>query len=160
MRPAAARATRHARRPARAVAALTGVLGVVLGPALAACGDPKDNPAWQLAGHPGLLYDIKSYYERHGWEEGGRCTAPILEGATGSRVVEEDGRLEVTLSYYYRDWVRDGDDCDRLRPLRCGVMRECRGFATRTFTVKPAADRFEVLSMSGPQSRLRSAPPR
>src|SRR5690606_17725726 len=50
---------------------------------LAACaGDPAQNPAWELAGHPGLLYDVKLFYERNALEEDGRCTMPLLEGVT------------------------------------------------------------------------------
>lgn len=131
-----------------------GLVALALGLGLAGCGDVEDNPAWTLAGRPGLLYDIKLYYERYAWEEGGRCTSPLFEGSTASRVEEDDGQLQVTLTYAYRDWVDDGDDCDERRPLRCGVMRACRGFATRSFTVKEGADGFEVLSMTGPQTRF------
>jgi hypothetical protein len=128
------------------------VPAAILALGLVACGAPEDNPAWQLGGHPGLLYRIKQHYERHGIEEGGRCTAPIMEGVTRSQVVDDgNDQLEVTLTYYYRDWLRDGDDCDRKRPLRCGVMRECRGFATRSFTVAKGEDGLKVTAMTGSQ---------
>lgn len=117
---------------------------------LCACsGDPRDNPAWTLGGEPGLLFVIKQYYERNALEEGGICASPLLEGVTHSRVSEEDGRLSVDLGYYYRDMVRDGDDCDRFRLLRCGVMRECQGFAERGFVVGREGDALRVLEMSG-----------
>jgi hypothetical protein len=117
---------------------------------LSACsGDPRDNPAWTLGGEPGLLFVIKQYYERNALEEGGICASPLLEGVTHSRVSEEDGRLSVDLGYYYRDMARDGDDCDRFRLLRCGVMRECQGFAERSFVVGREGDALQVLEMSG-----------
>jgi len=117
---------------------------------LGACsGDPRDNPAWTLGGEPGLLFVIKQYYERNAMEEGGLCASPLLEGVTRSRVTEEDDRLTVDLGYYYTDMVRDGDDCDRFRLLRCGVMRECQGFAERTFVVGRQGDWLRVQEMSG-----------
>lgn len=63
---------------------------------LAACaGDPAQNPAWELAGYPGLLYDVKLYYERNALEEGGRCTMPLLEGVTRSEILSEDDEQEI-----------------------------------------------------------------
>jgi hypothetical protein len=124
---------------------------------LAACGDPRDNPAWRLGGEPGLLFAIKQYYELNALEENGRCTAPLLEGVTHSEVSEADpGRLEVELGYAYRDAFRSGDDCSRLRPLRCGVMRACQGFAERHFVIAEdksrdrLQDQLRVVAMSGP----------
>jgi hypothetical protein len=124
---------------------------------LAACtGDPAQNPAWTLGGQPGLLFPIKQYYEARAFEENGRCTAVILEGVTQSRVVEEGSdRLVVDLGYYYRDMGHDGDDCEELRPMRCGFFRECRGFAQRQFTVEKTTEGFKVIEMSGPQQQLR-----
>ncbi len=125
---------------------------------LAACGDPRDNPAWTLGGEPGLLFTIKQYYELNALEENGRCTAPLLEGVTYSDVARsEPGRLEVEIGYYYRDAFRSGDDCSRLRPLRCGIMRSCQGFAGRHFVIAEAEnqellkDQFKVVEMSGPR---------
>lgn len=127
---------------------------LVLG--LAACGDPRDNPAWTLGGEPGLLFVIKQYYERNALEEGGRCSSPLLEGVTRSRVVEDDAdRISVELGYYYRDMIRD--DCDRLPNAGC-VMRECQGFAQRNFVVGRQADGLKVLEMNGAQKRRRWQP--
>jgi hypothetical protein len=125
--------------------------------ALAACtGDPAQNPAWTLDGQPGLLFPIKQFYEARAFEENGRCTAPLLEGVTQSRVTEKgSNRLMVDLGYYYRDMGHNGDDCERFRPLRCGVFRECQGFAERRFTVEKTANGFKVIEMSGPQQNLR-----
>ncbi len=125
---------------------------------LAACGDPRANPAWTLGGEPGLLFTIKQYYELNALEENGRCTAPLLEGVTHSEVSQTvPGRLEVELGYYYRDAFRNGDDCSRLRPLRCGVMRACQGFAARHFVIAQdksqdrLQDQLKVVEMSGPR---------
>jgi len=125
---------------------------------LGAC-DPRDNPAWTLGGEPGLLFVLKQYYELNALEEGGVCSSPLLEGVTRSRVVEEDGRLSIDLGYYYRDMIRDGDDCGRFRLLRCGVMRECQGFAARSFVVEREADGFRVVEMGGEKKGRRWQPP-
>jgi len=129
-----------------AVAGFCTVVGLaILG--FGACGDPRDNPVWTLGGEPGLLFTIKQYYELNALEEGGRCKAPLLEGVSRSRVVEDEpGRFEVDLAYYYRDMIRDGgDDCDRLPNAGCRALRECRGFAERSFVVAREADRPAVL---------------
>lgn len=114
--------------------------------------DPKSNPAWTLGGEPGLLFTIKQYYELNALEEGGRCSAPLLEGVSRSRVVEDEpGRFEIDLAYYYRDMIRDDDDCGRIPNAGCRALRECRGFAERSFLVGREADRLKVLEMSGPK---------
>lgn len=119
---------------------------------LQACTDPKTNPAWTLAGEPGLLYQVKLYYEHHAVEEAGICTRPLLEGTTGYRVVKDtEEEMVVDLGYYYRDMVRDDDDCSRLFPHRCFAMRTCRGFAQRTFTIDRTAGEPKVVDMSGPE---------
>lgn len=120
---------------------------------LVACaGDPAQNPAWELAGHPGLLYKIKFYYERNALEENGRCTAPLLEGVSRSEVLaEDDEQLAIGLTYRYRDAIRD--------ERRLGFFRECEGFASRTFTIAKADDELIVAGMDGPQKRRRAAEP-
>ena len=123
---------------------------------LAGCsGDPSQNPAWELAGQPGLLLKVRNYYETRGLEEGGRCTAPIMEGVARSQVLSDDpSQMVIALSYYYRDWVRDGDDCDPLRPARCmAFFRECRGFGERIFTIDKGEEGLSVAGMSGGQRR-------
>jgi hypothetical protein len=120
--------------------------------ALAACGNPRDNPAWSLGGEPGLLFTIKQYYELNALEENGRCPNPLLEGVTHSRVTQDKpGRLEVDLGYHYRDAFRSGKDrCRRLGLSRC-IIPECNGFAERHFVVAKDDDRFKVVEMSGPK---------
>ena len=122
--------------------------------ALAACaGDPAQNPAWELAGHPGLLYWIRFYYEQNALEENGRCTAPLLEGVSRSEVLAEgDEQLVVRLTYRYRDFMRD-------EPRLSGFFRECHGFAMRTFTIAKTGDELRVATMDGPQKRRRAPPP-
>ena len=127
-------------------AALAALLGLL---ALAAC-DPRKNPAWTLGGEPGLLFTIKQYYELNALEEGGTCSAPLLEGVSRSRVVEDEpDRFTVDLTYYYRDMIRD--DCDALPNAGCRAIRECQGFAARSFLVGREKDRLRVLEMSGPK---------
>jgi hypothetical protein len=121
---------------------------------LAACaGDPAQNPAWELAGHPGLLYWIRFYYERNALEEYGWCTAPLLEGVSRSEVVaEDDKQLVIRLTYRYRDFMRD-------EPRLPGLFRECAGFATRTFTIAKTGDELRVTAMDGPQKGRRAPVP-
>lgn len=134
-----------------------GVLALALTLAGSACTDPTKMPGWELLGEPGLLFWVKQHYERHAVEENGICTAPLLDGATRARLVEEtEDKLVVELAYYYRDMIRGPeDDCSRLRPARCFLMVPCRGFGARTFTVAKTADGLEVVDMSGPQRRLQ-----
>jgi hypothetical protein len=122
--------------------------------ALAACaGDPAQNPAWDLAGHPGLLSWVRFYYERNALEENGRCSSPVLEGVSRTEVLaEDDEQLVIRLTYRYRDFMRD-------RPRWPGFFRECAGFATRTFTIAKAGDELRVASMDGPQKRRRAPAP-
>ena len=124
---------------------------------LAGC-DPRTNPAWEFAGEPGLLYDIKLFYEKNAREEHGRCPRPLMDGITRAEVLDETGaRLTVRISYAYRDWTMTGEDCDRLRPGRCFIQQACRGFSSRTFTLDRAAPDFKrVLEMSGEQRRRQS----
>lgn len=132
------------------------MIALVAAIALPACANHgQQGPAWELAGHPGLLYQVKSYYERHAREEGGRCVKPILAGVARSEVLAEDeDRLVVGLRYAYRDYNRDGDDCDdEFRPLRCNVARECRGYAERTFTIAKGETGLEVIDMTGERRR-------
>jgi hypothetical protein len=122
---------------------------------LAACaGDPAQNPAWELAGHPGLLYWVRFYYERNALEEDGRCSSPLLEGVSRSEVLaEDDEQLVIRLTYRYRDFMRD-------KPRLPGFFRECEGFAMRTFTITKAGDELRVTAMGGPQKRRRAPTPR
>jgi hypothetical protein len=123
---------------------------------LFAC-DPAHNPAWQLAGHPGLLYPIKVYSERNAMEENGRCTAPLFEGVSRSEVLAEDqDQLVVALTYRYRDAVRDEA---RLPSGNLPFLRECQGFASRTFTIDKSEQGLTVAAMDGPQKGRRLPAP-
>lgn len=115
---------------------------------LAACSvDPAEMPAWELAGHPGLLYQIKAYYEQNAFEENGRCRDPIFVGLSRSQVLAEDDQgLVVGLQYRYRDYIRD--------EVRITGFRECEGFAGRTFTIAKSEAGLEVVEMDGPQRGL------
>jgi hypothetical protein len=125
---------------------------------LTACaGDPAQNPAWDLAGHPGLLYWIRFYYEQNALEENGRCSSPLLEGVSRSEVLaEDDNQLVIRLTYGYRDFRRDRP---RLPSGQFPLFRECQGFAVRTFTMTKAGDEWRVAAMDGPQKRRRAPAP-
>jgi hypothetical protein len=121
----------------------------VLALGLAACGDPRDNPAWSLGGEPGLLFTIKQYYELNALERDTYlCPNPLLEGVTHSRVTEtEPGQLKVEIGYYYRDAFRNGD-CNENHLGPC-VFRTCQGFGERQFVVTKDKDQLKVVEMSG-----------
>jgi len=107
---------------------------VIAAAMLFACaGDPAQNPAWQLAGHPGLLFPIKVYYERNALEENGRCTAPLLEGVSRSEVLADDqDQLVVALAYRYRDRIRDEPRAPRGRCRGSGNARGSRAAPSRS----------------------------
>ena len=118
----------------------------------------RESGVWDIGEHQGLLLDVSNYYHRHALEEGGRCKSPYIDGVTQAETVNFDNEiLEVHLQYYYRDFLNDGnDDCDRrLRPLRCTVLRECRGFGAREFQVAKSEDGFDILGMSGLRNNRR-----
>jgi hypothetical protein len=118
---------------------------------LGGCVSAEQNPAGTLAGQPGLLLKVQNYYESRGTEEGGRCSAPILEGVSRSRVLSDDpSQMVIELTYYYRDWVRD-NKCDPRRPLRCQINPQCRGFAHRIFTIDKCEEGLSVAGMTGGQ---------
>jgi hypothetical protein len=118
--------------------------------ALAAC-DPTKNPAWTLGGEPGMLFTVKQYYELNAMEEGGHCASPLMEGVSRSRVTQNvPDRFDIDLTYYYRDMARDGD-CDRLPNAGCRALRDCQGFAERSFVVDKDANGLRVVEMSGPK---------
>ena len=115
----------------------------------------RDSGAWDIDGHRGLLLDISDYYHRHATEENGRCRSPILDGVTAAEVVEEStDSIKVAIRYRYRDFLRDGDDCDpKWRPLRCTIHRQCRGFAARNFEIAKTKHGYSVIGMSGGRQR-------
>ena len=115
----------------------------------------RESGVWDVGEHQGLLLDLSNYYHRHAIEEGGRCHSPYIDGVTDAAVSdEEDGAFDVQLRYYYRDFLNDGnDDCSRRRPLRCTILRECRGFAARSFKVAKTETGYDVLDMSGARRR-------
>ena len=111
----------------------------------------RESGVWDIGEHQGLLLDVSNYYHRHATEEGGRCKSPFIDGVTEAASSDpEDSVFEVHLRYYYRDFLNDGDDdCDpKRRPLRCTIMRECRGFAERDFKVAITETGYDVIDMS------------
>ncbi|MEZ5932048.1 MAG: hypothetical protein R3F54_08875 [Alphaproteobacteria bacterium] len=124
---------------------------------LAGCQDFwRSSGAWDVGPHRGLLLDISNYYHRHASEEGGRCKSPYFDGIIQAEVVDEaDDSVDVHVHYGYRDFLNDGDDdCDpKFRPLRCTIMRECRGFAVREFTAAKSETGYDIIDMSGERRR-------
>ncbi len=118
----------------------------------------RESGVWDIGEHQGLLLDVSNYYHRNATEEGGRCRSPFIDGVTHAEAVDlPENNVDVRLRYYYRDFLNDGlDDCDpKRRPLRCTVLRECRGFAVRDFKVAKTEAGYDVLDMSGERQRRR-----
>jgi hypothetical protein len=144
-------------RLARRRSAVSSIVLLVAGLAGACAG----GRAWDLAGYPGLLLDVKRYYEFNATEEHGRCPSPLLEGVTAADVLEETPeRLTVRLRYYYRDAFQDWDEgCDArgggalTRMCRAGRFGNptCRGYNDRTFTIDKRGEEFRIVTMTGPQ---------
>ena len=120
---------------------------------LLACAlDPAQSPAWELAGHPGLLYAVKVYYERNALEENGRCTFPLLEGVSRSEVLaEDDEQLVIALDYRYRNYMRD--------ERRVGCSGNAKDSQSRTFTIAKADSELNMAQIDGPQKRRRAPAP-
>ena len=112
----------------------------------------------ELAGEPGLLTKVRSYYDQYAMEEGGLCGSPQFGLVTGSNVEEQTAdSLIVRVSYVYSDpsvkatgWGQYGYAGG---PAGIAGPSKCRGFATRTFTVARKADGLEVTGMTGSQRK-------
>jgi hypothetical protein len=131
------------------VAMLCGLIGCA--------GAAKD----ELAGQPGLLAKVKSYYDRYAMEEGGLCGSPQFGMVTGSSVEQQSAdRLIVRVSYVYSDpsvkataWGQYIGRPGGVPPAGIAGTNKCRGFATRSFTVGRKADGLEVIDMTGSQRK-------
>jgi hypothetical protein len=114
-------------RPVRSLILLTGAL-------LAGC-------AWQgpaLDGHPGLQWQVQSYYGARAIEANAMCPQPQMTAITSSRVVMD-------LRYHFWD---EGASID----VDGGSKPGCNGFGGRRFTFgRTSVGTLAVESMSGPQ---------
>ena len=120
----------------RAIAATTSLAGILIGAALVAC---AGGPGAQLAGEPGLLTEVKRYYDRYGMEVAGRCRTPELGGVLRSTVLERSAdRLVIRVGYTYND-------------ASARALDECRGLGERVFTAVRRDGRLEVVEMTGTQ---------
>jgi hypothetical protein len=120
----------------RPIAKLAKCAAVLIGAALVAC---TGGPGGELAGEPGLLAEVKRYYDRYGMEVAGRCRTPELGGVLRSTVLERDpARLVIRVGYTYND------PNERL-------LDECRGLGERVFTVARRDGGLEVVEMTGTQ---------
>ena len=115
----------------------------------------------ELAGQPGLLAKVKSYYDQRAMEEGGLCRSPEFRLVTGSSIEEQTAdRLLVRVSYSYSDpsvkatgWGQYAAGPEGRAPVNITGPSMCRGFSTRTFTVATKADGMEVTEMTGSQRK-------
>jgi hypothetical protein len=122
-------------RPVRSLILLTGAL-------LAGC-------AWQgpaLDGHPGLQWQVQSFYGARAIEANAMCPQPQMTAITESKVVEESSqKVVMDLHYHFRD---EGASIDQQGGSKPG----CDGWGERRFTFgKTTAGTLEVESMTGPQ---------
>jgi hypothetical protein len=92
-----------------------------------------------LAGEPGLMDDVKRYYDQHAIEVAGRCRAPHLGTVISSDVLERSPeRLVIRIRYSYSQ-------------PNAQYQGECDGFGERTFTITGQPGKFDVVEMSGTQ---------
>ncbi len=115
---------------------------LLAGALLAAC-------AWQgppLEGHPGLQWQVQSFYGARAVEANAMCPEPQMTTITDSKVVEETPQKVVMgLRYHFRD---EGASID----VDGGSKPGCDGFSERRFTFgKTSVGNLVVESMSGPQ---------
>ena len=102
----------------------------------------------ELAGQPGLQWQVMSFYAARATERAFTCNAPRMRPITSTRVVEDTpDRLVMDLRF---TWVDDNAAIDM--PHGGSIM--CQDWGERTFTFARAADgTLTVQSMSGPQRR-------
>lgn len=119
-------------------------VAIVILVALAACGYQDS----ELAGQPGLQWQVMSFYAARATERAFTCNAPRMRTITSTRVVEDTpDRLVMDLRF---TWVDDNAAIDM--PHGGSIM--CQDWGERTFTFARAADgTLTVQSMSGPQRR-------
>ena len=114
-------------RPVCSLIVLTGAL-------LAGC-------AWHgpaLDGHPGLQWQVQSFYGARAIEANAMCPQPQMTAITSSRVMMD-------LRYHFRD---EGASID----VDGGSKPGCDGFGGRRFTFgRTSVGTLAVESMSGPQ---------
>ena len=102
----------------------------------------------ELAGQPGLQWEVMSFYAARATERAFTCNAPRMRTITSTRVVEDTpDRLVMDLRF---TWVDDNAAIDM--PHGGSIM--CQDWGERTFTFARAADgTLTVQRMSGPQRR-------
>jgi hypothetical protein len=99
--------------------------------ALAACA------GGEIAGEPGVMAAVRTYYESHGLEGGGRCLHPQVVGTPAGQVLESTAeRLVLRVAYTYSD----------PSTIYHGT---CRGSGTRVFTLARTPDGPKVTDMTG-----------
>jgi hypothetical protein len=103
----------------------------------------------ELAGQPGLQWQVISFYGDRAQERDATCNAPQMRSIVATEVVEDTPeRLVLAIRYY---WV---DETQAVDMARGGSNIICRDWGARTFTFARAGDGgLTVQSMSGPQRR-------
>ena len=112
--------------------------------ALSAC----TYPGPELAGQPGLQWQVMSFYSARATERSFTCNTPQMRTITAARVIDDTpDRLVMDLRY---TWVDDNSAID----MPHGGSILCQDWGERTFTFSRSTDgTLAVLSMSGPQRR-------
>jgi hypothetical protein len=94
-----------------------------------------------LTGEPGLMDDVKRYYDQHAIEVAGRCRTPRLGAVISSDVLERSPeRLVIRIRYSYSQ-------------AKAQYEGECDGFGDRTFTITGQPGKYDVVEMSGIQRK-------
>jgi hypothetical protein len=113
--------------------------------ALAACAER--NP--ELAGYPGLAFEIESFYETHAWERNATCLRPEMAIARIETLEDTPEKLVVKVRYHWEDKSFGRDE--EMFPRR-GGGGWCSDWGERVFTLAKRPDgRVSVVAMTGPQ---------
>jgi hypothetical protein len=106
-----------------------------------------------LAGHPGLQWEVISFYGGRAMEENAVCPQPRITAVTRARVVEETPeRVVMDVRYRYQDDGMTSDSGGSGGSTKLG----CAGFGGRRFTFARGGDGgLDPVAMTGPQRSSR-----
>lgn len=121
--------------------------GVLFTAVLAISGCGWQGPS--LAGHPGLQYQVTSFYADHAMERNSACPNPRMQAVTGYDVIEDTPeRVVMNIKYY---WI---DDSQSVDVRGGGSVTTCQDRSERTFTfTKTSNGDLQVTKMTGLQRR-------
>ena len=112
--------------------------------------------SWQgpaLAGHPGLQYQVTSYYQDNAIEKGMSCTQPAMTPVDTQVLNDTPERVVLHIRYHWYDANLRGQSLSTGSARRSGSGRGfCNGWSERTFTFRKTPDGgLQLVGMTGAQ---------